>query len=96
MSENPNAPISSSLQKSVIPILQSIVIALLIWVGTSINANNEKIVLLQKDVQSIQLKQDDLSKQIEKMVTKEVLDMHLKTINTQFESLNNRVTKLEK
>jgi septal ring factor EnvC (AmiA/AmiB activator) len=96
MSENPNAPLYSTLQKSVTTILQSIVIALLIWVGTSINANNEKIVSIQKDVEAIQRNQAEQYNQIQKMVTKEVFDMNLKNLETKISNIEERVTKLEK
>ena len=96
MSENTNAPISSTLQKSVNTILQSVVIALLLWVGTSINANNEKIVSIQKDVESIQRNQNEQYTQIQKMVTKEVFEMHLKNLDTRISKIEERLTKVEK
>jgi hypothetical protein len=96
MSENPNAPIYSTLQKSVTTILQSIVIALLIWVGTSINANNEKIVSIQKDVEAIQRNQSEQYNQIQKMVTKEVFEMNLKNLETKISNIEERLTKVEK
>lgn len=96
MSENTNAPISSTLQKSVNTVLQAVIIGLLGWVGTSINANNEKIVSIQKDVESIQRNQSEQYNQIQKMVSKEVFEKDLANINRQFENLNTRVTNLEK
>lgn len=87
---------SSTLQKSANTILQSVVIALLIWVGTSINANNEKIVSIQKDVEAIQRNQNDISKQIDKMVTKEVFDMQIQNLNSRDIELDERIKKIEK
>lgn len=96
MSENPNAPLYSTLQKSVTGILQSLIIALLIWVGTSINANNEKIVSIQKDVEAIQRNQSEQYNQIQKMVTKEVFEMNLKNLETKISNIEERLTKVEK
>lgn len=96
MSENSNTPLYSTLQKSVNVVLQSLVIALLIWVGTSINANNEKIVSIQKDVEAIQRNQAEQYNQIQKMVSKELYERDLSNNIRQFENLNNRITKLEK
>lgn len=96
MADNTNTPMSSTLQKSANTILQSVVIALLIWVGTSINANNEKIVSIQKDVEAIQRNQNDISKQIDKMVTKEVFDMQIQNLNSRDIELDERIKKIEK
>jgi uncharacterized membrane protein YfhO len=103
MAENPNTPIYSTLQKSINTIMQSVIIAFLIWVGNSINSNNEKMVSIQKDVEIIQRNQSEQYNQIQKMVSKEVFEKDLANINRQFESqnkefetINNRLSKLEK